>query len=617
MKKLLCLLIAVCGIHSSTLGFDLNFNGFSDGDPIKNKFSIVHYTLPDTATNNYQGSFFWLPSQQKLPAVQVTYNGIAKSCSKQVRGLYYTNAKGARLWPLDQQTLNWLKLLNSDYEDLQLEGGIYTTCGASWSTDLYSLYGQVLFSSASAWTGLGTLSAWFIYDAQNNSVKTAKWLYPSLQYFNNQTPLGYIYDNVAGIGFVWWQLSVWAHQAILWALEWGLSINQIFGFWGNQNEIIATVSGQTFSINSWISAWLDTLWNISVLGNVLLSRGWLDVEDRQSILGNPSLSSSVVFSDIVNTSDILNALRKNSDALCRGQQKYWGEGSYFDEDGSQGNLDEMWLENKNVLCFMNDREEENYMPWQRPLWIDLSNPSIYDGKEIIVKGRNVVLANSMPDDQSVLNLFVDNGNVYLHDGGTFAQDVVSTTNSRIYTVFDKWGNYIGWPGGWAYSLLKSMGDNVPDGISLSAWRVYQGLLNHGGTGSTGVGKVNYGRFIKGNIFINGILAGYNNINKYPNNTSYKYYFHGRLASLNTALEQSEKRNTLLSNLFSQASSEEMKALQSYVDFSKVFAWQCQLNGFASDADGKMTAQPCMVQDDLFKFSPFILINTPIPTRLLQ
>lgn len=612
MKKLLCLLIAVCGIHSSTLGFELNFNGFAEWDPIKNKFSIVHYTLPDTQTNNYQGSFFWLPSQQKLPAVQVSYNGNTKSCSKQVRGLYYTNAKGARLWPLDEQTLNGLKLLNSDYNNLQIEGGIYTTCGASGSTDIYSLYGQVTFKTTGG-LDLGTLSAGFIYDATTNKVKTTQGLYPSLQYFNNQTPLGYIYDNVAGIGFVGWQLTVWAHQAVLNALEWWLSINQIFGFGSNQNEIIANVPGGPFTISSGISAWLDTLWNISVLGNVLLSRGWLDVTNRQSVLGNPSLSSSVVFSDIVNTSDILNALRKNGDALCRGQQKYGGEWAFFDDDGNQWNLDEMGLENRSVLCFVNDQDSESYIAWQRPLWIDLSNPNIYDGKEIIVKGRNVVLANSMPNDESVLNLFVDNGNVYLQDAGPFATQVANTTAETAYKTFDKWGNYIGWQWWPAYQMLTAMGDNPSSGSQLSAGRIYQGLLSHGGTGANGVWKVNYGRYIKGNIFVNGILAGYNVATRGPSNTAYKYYFHGRLASLNTALAQSDKRNTLLTNLFGNAATE----IQSYVDFSKVFVWQCQLNGFASDGEGNMTTQPCMVQDDLFKFSPFILINTPIATKLLQ
>jgi hypothetical protein len=58
---------------------------------------------------------------------------------------------------------------------------------------------------------------------------------------------------------------------------------------------------------------MDTIWNISVLGNVLLSRGGLEASDRQSVLGNPSMQSSVVFSDVVNTADILNKLRKNAD----------------------------------------------------------------------------------------------------------------------------------------------------------------------------------------------------------------------------------------------------------------------------------------------------------------
>jgi hypothetical protein len=39
------------------------------------------------------------------------------------------------------------------------------------------------------------------------------------------------------------------------------------------------------------------------------------------VLGNSSRNSAIIFSDITNTSDILNVLRKNSDKLCRGEEK--------------------------------------------------------------------------------------------------------------------------------------------------------------------------------------------------------------------------------------------------------------------------------------------------------
>ncbi len=589
-------------------GFDLNFNGFQDGDPIRNKFSLVHFTLPDSSTNSYQGSFFWLPSVQTSQPAVVTFNGTTKTCSKQVRGLYYTNAQGARLWPLDQQTLDGLELLNSDYNDLRVEGGIYTTCGTSWSTDIYSLYGQVTYKKSNG-TVLSRLSAGFMYDAFSNKVKTTQWLYPSLQYFNNQTPLGYIYDSVAGVGFVWGQFDASAHQNVLAALEGGQSINDIFGFWGSENEIVATLSGQTYSISSGVYAWLDTLWNISILGNVLLSRWGLDVTNRQSVLGNPSLSSSVVFSDIVNTSDILNSLRKSSDALCRGQRKFGEESeiypTFLKEYTSRSN--------STVVCVTNEQGGEDYISDQEPLFINLANPNEYDGIDIIVKGRNVVLKWSVPNKQYAINLFVDNGNVYL-DNGSFDDEVIKAPlNSSNYTVFDAKGNMIAaYPDGGADQLLQKISGDPqfvvnntnPDwknGEPLSAPFVFEALKKLGQPWG-----VNYGIYIRGNIFINGILAGYNSLTKGPSSTSTKYYFHGRLASLNTALAQSEKRNIFIKNVFGDDAS----ALTEYVDFSKVFVWQCQLNGYAG-------TQPCMVENDLFKYSPFILINTPVASKLLK
>ena len=326
MKKIIGLLAIVSTMQLVTHWFDLTFDSFSSWDPIRDKFSMVHFTLPSVTVNDFQGWFFWLPTKQLIPAVDVNYNSTIKSCSKQVRWLYYTNAKGSRLWPLDQQALNWLKLLDPNYNNLRIDGALYTTCGVSWSTEIYSIYGQINYTDTSApvlLSGLWSISAWLMYDIPNNAVDTTVWLFPTLQYFNNQTPIWYMYDNVWWIGFVWGPLPVAAHSGVLDLIKnnTGRNINNIFWFVPWSTTIQANTSWWIFILGGGISAWLDTIWNISVLGNVLLSRWWLEVGDRQSVLGNPNRSSSIVFSDVINTSDILNTLRKNSDAACRGQQK--------------------------------------------------------------------------------------------------------------------------------------------------------------------------------------------------------------------------------------------------------------------------------------------------------
>ena len=156
------------------------------------------------------------------------------------------------------------------------------------------------------------------------------------------------------------------------------------------------------------------------------------MSDRQSVLGNPNRNSSIVFSDVINTSDILNTLRKNADAACRGQQKI--------TDG--GTLAWLISGNPRTVCIYNDNGTDEFdvgYSSDVPVVIDLGEPNDYNGIEIVVKGRNVVLEGSVPGNEYALNLFVDNGNVLLKNG-TFASEVVSGgTFSTTYATFNAKG----------------------------------------------------------------------------------------------------------------------------------------------------------------------------------
>jgi hypothetical protein len=633
MKKALTTLFIISSVSLSVNGFDLTFDSFSNGDPIRDKFSVVHFTLPDTTVNNFQGWFFWLPTKQ-LPISAwtcggkthnymqwcVSYNSTSKPCSKQVRGLYYTNAKGSRLWPLDQQSLNWLRLLNADYNNLQVSDGLYTTCGTSWSAEIYSIYGQISYYDTIIGTWLGTVSAWLAYDIPNNAVDTTVWLFPTLQYFNNQTPLWYIYDNIWGIGFVGWQLPPIAHSGVLNLIKTntGKNINNIFGI--GPNGITLPWFGGPYTLTTGANAGIDTVWNISVLGNVLLSRGGLEVTDRQSILGNPSRTSSIVFSDVVNTSDILNTLRKNADTACRGQQKIT----------AGGDLTTLYSGNPRTICIYNDNGGDDFNLADGsdiPVEIDLSNVSSYNGIEIVVKWRNVVLQWSVPSKEYAINLFVDNGNVLLKNG-TFASEVVAwNTYSTNYAVFDaKWSvmnNFediepivnnviaaIPWWGAQTNYLATNW--NVNAHPQVSARFIYDTLIYAAGQGNTwAIGAINYGVYLRWNIFVNGLLVWWDAGNV-PSGITNKYYIHGRLASLNTALEPSLQRKDLINDTFWGY----WALLQSYINFANTFWRQCILNGYAADSYGVQTQQPCKVSNDVFKFNPLVLINTWAPSRLL-
>ncbi len=653
MKKILALsvLIGITYAITSTDAFNLTFSSISEWDPIRNKFSTVSFTLPDISINSFQGGFFWLPTRQLPPwgiNIQFTDSTAtlhSKTCTKQVRGLYYTNAKGARLWPLDQQTLSWLVQLDASYANLSINGGLYTTCSPLYASgDQYSIYGHITYSQNiwGTWTWAGTLSAGFMYDHTQNRIDLSEWFHQTFQYFNNQTPLGYVYDDIGGIWFVWWVLPTAAHSGVLNLIKNDITrnINNIFWLWSNWLQLSGF--GGVYDLSTWSNAWLDTLWNISVLWNVLLSRWWLTEEDRVSVLGNPNATSSVTFSDVISSEDILNELRKNANNLCRWQYKHnqWGDFT---------NIALGW---EKVVCIYNDAwwTEFDVNEWSAddPVIINLSDPwdvASYHWKEIIVRGRNVVLRWSVPSNEHALNIFVDNGNILLANS-TFSWWVADGSYSgNAFTVFEaQWemlhkmtelkpiidaiaidtkedapvwvrpdwmygldqstyqGSYVN------YKLATTNNTSLLANDDLSASVVYDAMQDIGTWLRT---KLNFGVLLRWNIFVNGLILGWGAWDV-PAGISNKYYVHGRLASLNTALEPSAQRVQHINKLFGTNWAD----LSGYISFNRVFGWQCQLDGYAADADGNKTTQPCQVTDDVFKQNPLVLINTWVPTKLL-
>lgn len=60
---------------ASTSAFQLILPNFQPGDWLEQKFSLVHFSLPNVATNNFQGAFFWLPTTEIAGATQQSYPG--------------------------------------------------------------------------------------------------------------------------------------------------------------------------------------------------------------------------------------------------------------------------------------------------------------------------------------------------------------------------------------------------------------------------------------------------------------------------------------------------------------------------------------------------------------
>ncbi len=397
---------ALAGLSSFTSGISFSFPAFSAQDPIGEKYAEAHFFAPG---NDYAGSFFWLPTQQILPAVQVSLGANTRNCTKQVRGLYFSNARGARLWPLDQQTLNGLAAIDSSYTGLSLTGALYTSCtnpSNSGSLEIYSVYGQVNYTRK---TKPLSLSMGRRYDVTNNMVLTGAPLVSSVQYFNNQTPIGYFYDNIAGIGFIGGELPLAAHTGIIASLNAGGYINSIFAFQTGTTNVVAYTNGTSYALGGSITAGLGTLWRIAVLGNVLLSRGGLGVDDRRSVLGNPK-ETSIIVSDKMNISNSINQLKRTASTLCRGKTVY-------DETN--------WTNPSSGVVCIGD-PDASFSEFD-PVIIDLDNDTNYNGKTIVVYNKNVMLQNEMPDGVA-LNIFVDQGNLLID------------SPSSITRTFDKDGN---------------------------------------------------------------------------------------------------------------------------------------------------------------------------------
>ncbi len=530
----------------------ITFDWFAPWDTISSKYSMVHFGFPvdGDATNDLAWGAFWLPNIELNSYQELTYQGETRICRKQIRGLYHNASRGDRLWPIDLKSLNYLKQINTNYNNLSMSGGWYTTC--SWGQNRMpwsDIYGQITFNESTYWDS--TLSAWLMYTMNNTISASHSGFYPSLSYYNNETPVWYLFDSLGWVWFVWWIFK--NHSGLLQDIKNDKGINDLFTW----NTITGTGICYGTCINKNLQAWLETAWNLTIMGNTLLSRGWLDLTNRQSIFQNIGKKSAIMFSDLINISDILNELRRNASSLCVWKARM--------EDFPASPSEEQ------IIC-INQSDPS-------PFVIDLSKPIDYDKKDIIVQGRDVILENTMEyvdaDQLPTLNIFIDKWNLYLKpDTPQFSNQTTGT-----YRTFDADAFYVWHTGG------------VTTGNLIMA----SGLA--------------YAQMLRWNIFVNGVIAGFSGekVDPEPWIMPNKYYIYGRLASLNTPLAPSDKRKTMVISMFWEDAN-----LEKYLSLSSdVFLWSCGLNWISTDWT------PCAVSWDYFKESAFILIREYIATNLFQ
>ena len=120
----------------------------------------------------------------------------AYDCTRKVRGLYYNSQRGERLWPLDATTSEVLGFAD---QDLQMEGGLYTSCGTAEEGDPYGIYGHLehRFNMRDY-----HLLAGVAYSPISTNAILATGVAPTLQRLDNKFPIGFLYDYNGGIGLV-------------------------------------------------------------------------------------------------------------------------------------------------------------------------------------------------------------------------------------------------------------------------------------------------------------------------------------------------------------------------------------------------------------------------------
>ena len=527
MRKLISILLVVLGICivvDSSNAIQLNFNSINM-DALSGNFSNVHF---NGAGNNFWGGIFWF-NTKSLQAwseglIAIKKNGVSiwneKLCNKVVRGIYYNSQRGNRIRPLDSQTLDLLKSTNSSYNWLTMDGGLYTSC--SGTDNKYSIFWAITY------TQHGTVS-YVIAGTKLTYAKNA-WsgeFAQSFQYFDNKTPLGYIWDSYGGIGFVGGDLSG-GNNLITFLDGWG-NINSGFTYANTGTIIVANPgAGRTFSGVG--NSAINTMWNLIIQGTIGLTNN-LNTTDKESLVGNQK-GNSTIFNSSITNADISNQAKQYSEKLCKWRRQTLSNDTGLTTDPSV----------PAILCY---KGASTYT-----VTIDTTKESTYQNKTIIMQNGNILLTGKMTDSSPSLDLYIDAGNMY----------VTATWATNNATSFDAQGFPV-----------------TSNGASA-------------------------GRFIKGNIIINGLLIGRtpNGITAIQNKT----HIQGKFFSLNTPFEPTVVRKTQIGDLFWWTTQ-----YDNYISLQKVFTRECNL-GTGSDGTS------CLYGNDIWRV-PLVILDRAFPSRLLK
>ncbi len=137
----------------------------------------------------------WRTTLSTPETISLSWTTIA--CTKQLQWMYYNPIRWAKLWPLDETTLQKLKEIDWSYNSMLVEGGIYTNCSGAWIQNHFVI-GQITHNQL----GLQySLFAGLRYSAVENILNGVQDLNWWTLVFQNNYFQGRLFDKY------WWWLG--------------------------------------------------------------------------------------------------------------------------------------------------------------------------------------------------------------------------------------------------------------------------------------------------------------------------------------------------------------------------------------------------------------------------
>ena len=533
-------------------------------------FSAVHYSLWG---NDIGGGFFWREVEDLETPVTISANGTGNvECYGRVKGFYYSSQRGERLWPLDEESQDQLRNLNTNYGDLAMKWWRYTRCQGNEN----NIYGKITHTYKDK---SYDLIAGVSYNVAENKVTTPPALRCNFQRLNNAIPFGYIYDSAGGIGILGasiksnvmkratkWDADAYRdihlfHKGYLGQLENWKCVSDIFDHDG-QNPRYNDGSIPDYNSDK-LDRLLDfgfgsaqtTLFKLGIRGIIWLSSE-LSNNSRGSIEGNQAGTSLLLNTDN-SIAGVINLARQRAEELCRNK---W--------QAVPGGYQQLHP-NMSVLCY-----DWAINPNSRLLHIDH-----YDfGKN----GKKIDL------------IVAKNADVWLNHYQWWQESTAATANIFV----DKW------------DLFLTDSTPLPE---LTTFRENGYRKNKLETSEPWDSR---GNFLKGNFIVNGLILGIKSDASQFTPIKNKLVIHGKVASYNTYTTPDDNKKQVIKGILeSDGRGNIQEERLKFIGLDQVFKWSCN-SATGTGSDGT----PCIGTDKGSSFitnKAFSLIDMDLSSPLFQ